>query len=56
MWLWKGQIKPLDKWADYIAAVTYNTNCQALPTFQTVEYHKINMNSSEILTECVVNE
>ena len=34
----------------------YNTNCQALPTFQTVEYRKINMNNSEILTECVVNE
>ena len=34
----------------------YNTNCQELPTFETVEYCKININSSEILTECVVNE
>ena len=31
----------------------YNTNCQPVPTFQTVEYRKFKMNS---LTECVVNE
>ena len=34
----------------------YNTNCQPVLTFQTVEYRKIKMNSSEILPECVVNE
>ena len=33
----------------------YNTNCQPVPTFQTVEYRKFKMNS-KILPECVVNE
>ena len=31
----------------------YNTNCQPVPTFQTV---KLKMNSSKSLPECVVNE
>ena len=48
--------KPLDKRADYIAVAMYNTNCQPVPTFQTVEYRKFDMNSSKILPECVVNE
>ena len=46
----------LVKLLNRITAVMYNTNCQPVPTFQTVQYSKFDMNSSEILTKCVVNE
>ena len=35
---------PLDKLSSYITAVAYGTNYEPVPTFQTVEYGKIEQN------------